>query len=260
MPHGVSWFTFFPGFDAIEQWLNATFGHSFYQKVPIQAQHVFAALFVLLCILFLASVARSALARRGGSVLPDETLTVRNFFEIFLEAALSLMKDVIGPQAPRFFPLIGAFAVFIFFSNMMGSIPGLLPPTQNLNTTAACAIVVFIAYHWVGIKAQGFFKYFGHMANPMGAWWGWILAPLMLPIEMISHFARPLSLSLRLMGNMTGDHAVLGIFLGLLPLIVPIPFQILGLLVAVVQTLVFCLLATVYISLAVAHEEEGHEH
>ncbi|MBI5526980.1 MAG: F0F1 ATP synthase subunit A [Deltaproteobacteria bacterium] len=260
MPHGVSWFSFLPGFESLEHWLQGVMGASFYQKVPIHAQHVVAALFVFLCVIFFASIARAALARRGDSVLPDEKLTARNFFEIFLEAAYTLMKDIIGPQAHRYFPLIGALAVFIFFSNMLGQIPGLLPPTQNLNTTAACALTVFLSYHWIGARGQGFFKYFGHMANPMGAWWGWLLAPLMFPIEMISHLARPMSLSLRLMGNMTGDHVLLGIFLGLVPCVVPIPFQILGLLVAVVQTLVFCLLSTVYISLALAHEEEGHGH
>jgi F-type H+-transporting ATPase subunit a len=259
MPHGVSWFSFLPGFDALQSWLQHTLGESWYLKSPIQLQHVVAALFVALCVLFLASFARATLRNRGSSVLPEEKLTAGNFFEIFFEATLSLMKDVIGPEAPRFFPLVGSLAVFIFFSNMLGAIPGLVPPTQNLNTTAACALIVFLTYHYIGLKAQGFGKYFGHMANPVGTWWGWILAPLMFPIELISHFARPLSLSLRLMGNMTGDHAVLGIFLGLLPFLVPIPFQLLGLLVAVVQTLVFCLLTTVYISLAVAHEE-GHDH
>lgn len=99
------------------------------------------------------------------------------------------------------------------------------------------------------------FKYLSHFANPVGAWWGWILAPLMLPIELISHFARPLSLALRLLGNMTGDHVVLGVFLGLVPLLVPLPFIVLGAMVAVIQTMVFCLLTTVYIAMAVAHEE-----
>jgi len=220
---------------------------------------VVAAVFVFICVLVLASIARAAMSKSGKSVLPDEKMTVRNFFELFLESVLSLMKDVIGPQAPRFFPLIGTLAVFIFFSNILGAIPGLLPPTQNLNTTAACALIVFFSYHAVGIKSQGFFKYFGHMANPVGAWWGWFIAPLMFPIELISNLARPLSLSLRLMGNMVGDHAVLAIFLGLIPFIVPMPFEILGVLVAIVQTLVFILLSMVYISLAVAHEE-GHDH
>jgi F-type H+-transporting ATPase subunit a len=262
MPHGVSWFSFLPGFDAFQAWLQHALGESFYQKSPIQLQHVVAALFVFCTIILLAGTARAALSRRGSSVLPDEKLTVRNFFEILLEAVYALMRDVIGPEGKRYFTLVGSLAVFIFFSNMLGAIPGLLPPTQNLNTTAACGLIVFFTYHYIGVRAQGFFKYFGHMANPVGAWWGWFLAPLMLPIEMISHFARPLSLSLRLMGNMTGDHAVLAIFLGLLPVLVPIPFQLLGLLVAVVQTLVFCLLTMVYISLAVAHSEEarGHGH
>jgi len=260
MPHGVSWFTFIPGVAELQKFLQEKFGQTFLLHKDIVIGHVISALFVLLCVLFLASVARSALARAGKNVLPDEKLTVRNFFELFLEAILGLMKDVIGPEYKRFVPLVGSLAVFIFFSNVLGLIPGLLPPTQNLNTTAACAIVVFFCYHWVGIKKQGFFSYFGHMANPVGVWWGWFLAPLMFPIELISNLARPLSLSLRLMGNMIGDHAVLGIFLGLIPLLVPIPFELLGMLVAVVQTLVFCLLTMVYISLAVAESHGSEEH
>lgn len=98
-------------------------------------------------------------------------------------------------------------------------------------------------------------KYFSHFANPVGEWWGWFLAPLMLPIELISHFARPLSLALRLLGNMTGDHVVLGVFLGLVPVLVPLPFLVLGFMVSIIQTLVFCLLSTVYIAMAVTHEE-----
>jgi len=258
MPHGVSWLTFFPGYHQLEAFLRGHFGKSFIGHQEVSAQPVAGAILVFIIVIVLAIIARTAM-KKSTDVLPDEKLTPRNFFEIILEATLGLMKDIIGPEAPRYFTLIAALAVFILFSNLLGAIPGFTPPTTNLNTTVACALVVFMTYHWVGVRKQGFFKYFGHMANPVGVWWGWILAPLMFPIEIISNLARPLSLSVRLMGNMMGDHAVLAIFLGLVPLFVPIPFELLGLLVAVIQTLVFCLLSVVYISLAVAESDEhGH--
>jgi F-type H+-transporting ATPase subunit a len=97
-------------------------------------------------------------------------------------------------------------------------------------------------------------KYFKHFLGPV-IW----LAPLMLPIELVSHIARPLSLSLRLLGNIAADHKVVSAFFALVPLFVPVPFLILGVLVCIVQTLVFCLLSMVYIQGAVAHEGHGDE-
>ena len=100
-----------------------------------------------------------------------------------------------------------------------------------------------------------------HMANPAGEWWGWFLAPLMFPIELVSHCARPFSLGVRLAANMVGDHAVLFAFLGLVPIIVPLPFLGLGLMVCMIQTLVFILLSMIYIGMAVedTHGDEHHD-
>jgi len=108
---------------------------------------------------------------------------------------------------------------------------------------------VFLLSHVFGVREHGL-KYFKHFLGPI--WW---LIPLMLPIELISHIARPVSLSMRLMGNIVGDHKLVGVFFGILPILLPLPFMVMGVLVCVVQAVVFSLLTTVYISQAVAHEE-----
>jgi F-type H+-transporting ATPase subunit a len=168
---------------------------------------------------------------------------------MFADSVFGLMEQVLGPKnARRFLPLIGSLAIFIFFSNIMALIPGFGVPTATLKTNLGMALLVFFATHYYGIKESGL-AYFKHFAGPLP-----ILAPLMIPIELISHFARPASLALRLMGNMAADHKVVFTFFALIPLLVPVPFLLLGLLVSIVQTLVFCLLSMVYIDMAIAHD------
>lgn len=263
MPKDVTWFNFLPGYEQLERYAQAQLGLSFMNHQAIEIQHVLAALLVLVIILGLSLQARMALARSGDNgLVPDAKPSVRNFLEVIAEALFKQMSGIIGPEARRYFPIIGAIGMFIFFSNLLGLIPGFEPPTKNWNTTVACGVFIFLYYNFHGVRKNGF-AHITHMANPVGEWWGWFLAPIMFPIELISHLARPLSLSLRLMGNMIGDHAVLGIFVGIFPFLLPLPFYALGLIVCVVQTLVFCLLSMVYISLAVqdAHknDEEAHE-
>src|SRR5262249_17522749 len=166
------------------------------------------------------------------------------------EAFYNLMQQVMGDKnAKRYLSTIGTLAFFIFFSNLLGLIPGFLPPTSTLKTNVALAGFVFLLTHVLGVKEHGI-AYFQHFLGPV-LW----LAPLMLVIEIISHIARPVSLSLRLMGNILADHKVVFAFFTLVPLLVPVPFLLLGCMVALIQTLVFCILSMVYISMAVAHEE-----
>ncbi len=213
-------------------------------------QHVVGGVFVVLLMIGVGFVASRQLANTKAALVPDDKLSARTFVELFVGAVYGMMSDMMGKKAARFFlPLIGTCAFFIFFSNAIGLVPGFLPPTGNLNTTLACSILIFLATHIYGTKEHGL-AYFKHFLGPI--WW---LAPLILPIELISHFVRPASLAIRLMANMTADHMVLTIFIGLVPFIVPVPMYILGGIVVVVQTLVFCLLSTVYISMAIAHEE-----
>ncbi len=154
-----------------------------------------------------------------------------------------------GTRARAYFPLIATFALFILVSNLIALIPGFYPPTANLNTNAALALTVFAMTHFVGIKEHGF-SYLKHFMGPI-----LLLAPLMFIIELISHLARPLSLSLRLFGNMYGHEIVLMIFLALVPFLLPVPMMLMGVLVAFIQTFVFTLLAMIYIAGAL---EEAH--
>ncbi|RYF04349.1 MAG: ATP synthase F0 subunit A, partial [Deltaproteobacteria bacterium] len=175
---------------------------------------------------------------------------------VALEALYSQSRQIIGPDCARYFPMLATFTLFIFVSNVLGLIPGFAPPTDNWNTTFACGIFVFIYYNYHGIRTHGL-GHIAHMANPVGEPWGWLLAPLMFPIELVSHCARPFSLGVRLAANMVGDHAVLLGFLGLVPILVPLPFMVLGLMVSLIQTLVFVLLSMIYIGMATADAHHG---
>lgn len=234
--------------------------HQEYGHHGASVEHVVASLFVLLLAGGMAIVAGGKLKDAQGAVVPEASLTVRTFFELFIGGVLGMMEPIMGKKAARFFlPLIGTCAVFIFFSNAMGLVPGFNPPTDSLKTTAACAIIIFVVTHVYGIKENGM----AHIKHLFGPWLGPLGIPLnllMFVIEIIGHLARPLSLSLRLMANMFGDHMVIGIFTLLVPILVPVPFLLLGTIVVTVQTAVFCILSTVYIGLAVAHHDHGDDH
>jgi F-type H+-transporting ATPase subunit a len=206
---------------------------------------------ILICALAYAGFKKVATGPREDALVPSSRLTVRNLFELFTEMVLKFLDDIVGHRGKEFLPLIGTLGFFIFFSNLLGLVPGFLPPTDNLNTTLACALVVFFATHYYGLKTHGI-KYLKHFLGPV-LW----LAPLMLPIEIISHLARVLSLSMRLFGNIMADHMLLALTLAS-PLILPLllsPLSLfLGVFVSLIQTFIFMLLSMIYISLAV---EEG---
>lgn len=219
--------------------------------------HVVFAVLGCVIIIALAAMARGKYANRETALVPEGKLSIRNFFELIFDSVYDMMRDMMGEKkARRFFPLIATLAVFIFVNNLMGLVPGLAPATQNLNTNIIPALIVFVVYNVAGIVEHGIVGHLKHMWGPI-----MLLGPLIFVIEVISHLSRPISLGVRLTGNMTGDHMVLGVFGGLaeaimsVPFLLPIPFLFLGLLVSVIQTLVFCLLSSVYISVAVAHEE-----
>jgi F-type H+-transporting ATPase subunit a len=162
---------------------------------------------------------------------------------------------MIGRQGRQFLPFIGTAGLFILTSNLLANIPGFAKPTANWNTTVALAVTVFVYYNYCGIRQQGLVNYLKHFCGPV--WW---LAPLMFPIEFIGHLARPVSLSIRLFGNMFGEESVVVILLSLTWLVMPYLIWLtvmlpLGLFTAIVQTFVFIMLSMVYIAGAV---EEGH--
>jgi len=188
--------------------------------------------------------------RPDKGLVPPRAFTFRNFFEILAESLYGFVEGAMGEKAaPRFYPLIGALFIFILFSNLFALIPGFSAPTDTLKTNVGIALLVFLVTHIYGVKEHGL-SYFKHFLGPVPA-----LIPLMLPIELVSHCVRPVSLSLRLMGNMLADHKVVMSFFALVPLVVPLPFLLLGLLVCLIQALVFCTLSMVYIGMAIEHEE-----
>lgn len=167
--------------------------------------------------------------------------------ELLTETVGKFLDDIIGHGGRKFMAPIGTFAVLILISNLMGLVPGLMPPTGNIIVTISLALCSFVTYNFCGVKAQGP-GYIKHFMGPV-----LVLTPLFFPIEIISHLARPLSLSIRLFGNIFGDHQVSNVFVHLVPVAVPVPFILLGILVAFIQTLVFSLLSMIYIAEAVEH-------
>jgi F-type H+-transporting ATPase subunit a len=243
-------------------------------QLPGVPNHVTYTWVVMAILIVVALVARGrlALVPRGS----------QNFLEVVLEQFIGMIDDVIGPKGRRFLPLIATLGLFILVGNLLSLVPGMAGPTTNLNTTAACALVVFFAYHWIGIKAQGFVHYAKHFMGPVPA-----LAPLMIPIELISHLARPLSLTLRLFGNMTGGHILLAIIFFLMGLdgligwalsgsvagaivggiggIVMIAFTVgflfpLKILVSFLQAFIFIMLTMLYIAGAIEEAEDHSGH
>ncbi len=235
--------------DAGEKWF---FGGHF------DVLHVWGLLFVLLLLTYVGVRTKSRLSNTKEAIIPEDRLTTATFAELFTGGVLNLMGGMMTKEAAKYFlPLIGTCAFVIFFSNVLGLIPGFLPPTDNLNTTAVMAIIIFLATHIYGVKKQGFVNYFKHFMGPIP-----VLAPLIFPIEIVSHCVRPVTLAIRLTANMFADHAVLGAFLGLSVAASFIPFPVaiyvLGIIVVTVQTLVFCLLSMVYIGAAIEEHEEHH--
>lgn len=252
-----TWFNLLPGYSHLQESIGKSLYYTYIEGEPVEhITHLTLVLFASLLILAMGMRARARWAAEDGGVVPDGSVTTANLMESILDTVLSMSESVLGSRekAVRFMPIIGTCALYILFNNLLGLVPGFAPATDNLNITVGPAMVIFFATHIYGLKENGM-HHLAHFLGPKIGGVPW-LAPIMLPIEIISHLARPLSLSLRLMGNMTGDHKVLAIFLSLAYFTVP--FVILGTLVCIVQTLVFCLLSMVYISLAIEHSEEAH--
>lgn len=175
-------------------------------------------------------------------------------WQLFLEQILVALRDLIDDQVGRegaarsYLPIIGAFTVFIFLANFCGLFFFLSPPTSSINVTFALALTSFVLYNLVGLRKHGL-SYFKQFLGPV-LW----LAPLFVIVEIVSHLARPLSLGLRLFGNITGEHTVSGVFKELAPLLVPLPLMAIGLFAATIQTFIFVILTVVYIAGAEAEE------
>src|SRR5262249_41632224 len=160
----------------------------------------------------------------------DNPGPLQQILELLITGLRDMMHDIIGHGSERFLGMISAFTVFIFISNIFGLFYFLQPPTSNPNTTFALSITSFLYFNYHGINSQGLLHSLGPFAGPV-----WGLAPLMFPIELVGNFARALSLGMRLFGNIFGEHTATGIFMGLVPLIVPWPMMALGIFGAVLQ-------------------------
>lgn len=217
-----------------------------------------------LVIVILAVVA--ILATRRLSKLPESRS--QNLVEFIVSALNNFVVGIIGPGGEKYTPFIGTIFIYILTMNMLGLVPGLKAPTSNLSITIPMALIVFVMYNYYGIKAVGLGPYLKHLlGEPL-----W-LAPLMLPIHIIGELARPLSLSIRLFGNIFGEETILAILAGMsfvlirfhntpvLTLPVQFPMMVFAVFTSFVQALVFAMLTAIYISIAVsAHEEHEAAH
>jgi F-type H+-transporting ATPase subunit a len=256
MEHGFTWYYLLP--------------HGLQALLP---EHTFFALIAALIVIVFGLSARSALARAEDPTIPEEKLGARNIVELLLEYAIVRQSDaIIGKVGRKYVPYFASFFFFILFSNLMGLLPGFAPPTGNLNTTLGLALASFVGYNVIGVREQGM-AYFKHFLGPMtslpgeGFFSKLVFVPVLLIsviffliLELFSHGFRPVSLSLRLFGNIMGDHEVIGAFTDLTKLVIPVAFYVLGTLVSVIQAFVFMVLSMIYVALAVSHgHQEEHE-
>jgi len=212
-----------------------------------QLPHIGAHLILTAVIVLL--IARAA--TRKIALVPTGT---QNVIEAYIQGVISIGSDSMGKEnAKRFMPLIATLGLLIVTGNLMGVIPGFESITANINFTLALAVIVFVYYNYLGIKINGVGKYFGHMMGPVPA-----LAPLMFPIELISHLSRVVSLSFRLFGGIKGDDMFLMVLLMLVPWIAPLSGFFLLFAFGILQAFIFMILTYVYISGSVMLAEEEH--
>ena len=194
------------------------------------------------------------LARAATGKLQLVPTGSQNIMEAFVGGIVAMGADTMGEKNARvYMPLIGSLALVVFFSNMIGVIPGFESPTSNINFTLSLALIVFVYYNYLGIKKNGFVNYFKHFMGPMPA-----LAPLMFPIEIISHMSRIISLSFRLFGSIKGDDMFLMVLLMLVPWILPISGFFMLTAFGLLQAFIFSILTYVYIAGSIMMEHEDH--
>lgn len=216
-----------------------------------------AALLAIGILVALSFAVRRRLATPDGGLLPDDGITLRNMVEVVVEGLASLGHQTIGHEYRKFFPLVGAIFFFILISNLLGLVPGVGGASSDINTGLAWAIIVFCVYWGAGIKKKGW-HYFDHFMGPpfeVNVFGKTrhipLMAPLLLPIELVLDAARIATLSIRLLANMFADHTVVAIWYGLVPLVIPAVFMGLGVVISIIQAFVFSLLSMIYIGLAI---------
>ncbi len=228
---------------------RASSGHDFDAHFFEKILPICGGLFTLVVTCLIGLLYSKSVATAGGDVSPDGKFSLRTVVEMALDVVHGIAKDNLGDKWLTYLPLLAGVFLFIAISNLGGLVPGFIPATESLNTNLAMGIMIFLIYNFAGLKEHGP-HYLQQFTGPMLA-----IAPLMFTIELISHLFRPVSLSLRLMGNIFADHLMLGIFTSTAPhIIIPSALMFFGLLVSLVQSFVFTLLTGIYISLAVSHD------
>lgn len=245
------------GFNWVNELSKAVGLEHFFHEMHIHHYtHVPTFLLIGLALILIGVYYRAKTSNVEAAVIPDKGITMRNMIELYGSFIYGQAKAVLGEkQAPKYYTFLATIFLLILISNMIGLVPGFLPPTESINTTLPFGILTFVYFNYKGCKELGTINYLKHFAGPL-----WYLAVLIFPIEIISTCIRPISLALRLYGNLFGDHIVLQTFTNLAPLLVPIVFMVLGLLVCFIQAYVFTMLTMVYISLATAHHDHDEHH
>lgn len=218
------------------------------------------ALVVCVFLITLAILGRMALERRKAlpglqKYFPEGRMSVLTFWEVYAQGALNIMGDMLDKKDIRtFFPFVASLFIYLFFNNLYGLVPGFAPPTDNINTSVGIALLVFVLFNVVGLArdARG---YLAHMWGPM-----FLTGFLLFPVEFISLVFRPVTLSLRITGNIFGDHTVFGVISDLAPPVVPVAILGLALFVSFIQAFIFTLLTTMYLAMAVPHHDDHEAH
>lgn len=236
------------GVNFVEQGLNTVFG----EGTGVQFETFASAVLVGVLLLVFAYLAKAKIQSAENPLIPDEGLSNRNLFELIAEFVLRLGDMMMGAHNRKYLPFVATIFCYIFFMNLLGLVPGFSGSTDSVPFNLGIALTVFIMYNFWGVREVGIINYIKHFGGPI--WW---LFPFLFVVELISHVVRPLSLSLRLFGNMTADHAILGAFTEMTRVVVPVFFYFMGTFVCFMQAFVFTLLTMLYIQSATAHEE-GH--
>lgn len=228
-------------------WLAEKMGLEEYAN-PL-ALSVIGSLLVLIFITIVSLLAWSRFKDPEKLIIPSYKISLTNIIELTTDLLTDLMRGILGDKTEKYFPLIATLFIYILICNLIGFIPGFLPPTAVITTNLACALIVFFYYNYLGFKKYGFIGYMKKFMGPL-VW----LAPLLFIVELVSHVSRIISLSVRLYGNMLGDHLVLEEFADLVPLLIPILFMAFGIFISFLQAFIFSILSTVYIALATQDE------
>lgn len=224
-------------------------GHS-YDSHNAERFVVFAGgVFTMVVCALVGLIYKLSVSKLGDNVAPDGKFSLRTLVDMAMDLVVGLSKENLGDKWKVHAPLLAGIFMFILVSNLGGLIPGLVPATENISSNLAMGLMVFLIYNFAGFREHGW-HYIKQFTGPMLA-----IAPLMFVIELIGHMVRPVSLSLRLMCNVFADHLLVGIFTTNVPyVLIPSALLFFGLLVALVQSYLFTLLTSVYISMAVSHD------